>query len=94
MLIFLTSPNLDQMPMSSKKQDQYIWKSEVASLRVRTLTYSYGKNVVEGNGVCANKGCDEIEWPDKVIVGVIPANEWPCHVTSRKPTSSLAYYGS
>ena len=80
------------MPTPSKKEDQYIWKSEVASLRVPTLTYSYGKNVVEGNGVCANKGCDEINWPDKVIVGVIPANEWPCRVTSRKPTLSLTHF--
>ena len=80
------------MPTSSKKEDQSIWKSEVASLRVPTLTYSYGKNVVVGNGVCANKRCDEINWPDKVIVGVIPANEWPCRVTSRKPTLSLTHF--
>ena len=64
----------------------------MASLRVPTITYHYGKNVVNGNGICSNKGCNEIEWPDKVIVGVIPANEWPCHVTSRKPTSPLTHF--
>ena len=76
------------MSNTARHSDQYIWVSPVASLRIPTITYHFGKNTVKGNGVSDSKTCEEIKWPDKVIVGVIPAHQWPCHITSR-PASGI-----